>query len=61
MLHYPKKLTYPGSVELLEALAVRRAANFTIELGISSSEFEGDSEVVCGALRVAEWCHPSFS
>ena len=56
-----EKITYPGSVELLEALIVKRAANFTIELGISSSEFEGDSDVVCGALRVTEWGHPSLS
>ena len=56
-----EKITYPGSVELLEELIVRRAANFTIELGLSSSEFEGDSEVVCGALKVAEWGHPSLS
>lgn len=56
-----EKITDPGSVELLEELIVRRAANFTIELGLSSSEFEGDSEVVCGALRVAEWGHPSLS
>ena len=44
-----EKITYSGLVELLEALAARRAAKFTIELGISSSKFEGDSEVVCGA------------
>ena len=56
-----EKITYPSSVELLEELIVRRVANFTIELGISSSEFEGDSEEVCGALRVAEWGHPSLS
>ena len=56
-----EKITYPGSVELLEALAVRRATKLTIELGISSFEFEGDFEVVRGALRAAEWGHPSLS
>lgn len=46
-----EKITYPGSVEMLEALAARKAAKFIVELGISCSEFEGDSEVVCNALR----------
>ena len=44
----------------MEALAARRVAKFAIELGISSSEFEGDSEVVCEALKAAEWGHPSL-
>lgn len=55
-----KKISYPGTVELLKALAARRAAKFAIELGISSSEFEGDYEVVCGALKAVEWGHPSL-
>ena len=41
-----EKIPYPGSVEVLEALAARRAAKFAMELGLSSSEFEGDSKVV---------------
>ena len=41
-----KKIRYLGSVEVLEALAARRAARFAVELGLSGSEFEGDSEVV---------------
>ncbi|XP_023897003.2 uncharacterized protein LOC112008874 [Quercus suber] len=55
-----EKITYPGSVEMLEALAVRRAAKFIVELGISFSEFEGDLEVVCSALRITNWGHPSI-
>ena len=41
-----EKIPYLGSVEVLEALAARRAAKFAMELGLSSSEFEGDSKVV---------------
>ena len=42
---------------MVEALAARRATKFVVELGISLSEFEGDSEVVCRALRAADWGH----
>ena len=34
-----EKITFPGTVEMLEALAARRAVKFTVELGISLSEF----------------------
>lgn len=51
-----QKIAHPGSVELLEALA----AKFTVELGFTGSEFEGDSEVVCRALRTADWGHSSI-
>ena len=60
MASLSEKINYPGTVELLEALTARRAAKFTIELGISSSKFEGDSKVVCGALKAAEQGHPSL-
>mgnify|MGYP003760198297 CR=1 FL=1 len=46
-----EKITCPGSLEMLEALVARWAAKFIVELGISCSEFEGDTEVVCSALR----------
>ena len=36
-----KKIPYLGFVEVLEALATRRAAKFVMELGLSFSEFEG--------------------
>ena len=55
-----EKITYPGLVELLEALAARRVAKFIVELGISFSEIQGDSEVVCEALRTTDWGHPSI-
>ena len=55
-----EKITYPGLVELLEALAARRVAKFIVELGISFFEIQGDSEVVCEALRTTDWGHPSI-
>ena len=45
-----EKILYPGSVEVLEALAARKATKFVVELGLSSSILEGDSEVVYRAL-----------
>ena len=45
-----KKILYSGLVEVLEVLAARRAAKFAMELGLSSSILEGDSEVVYRAL-----------
>ena len=56
-----EKILYPGSVEVLEALAARRAVKFIVELGIAGSEFEGDSELVCRVLRSAEYGHSSIS
>ena len=55
-----KKIRYPGSVEVVEALAARRAARFAVELGLTGSEFEGDSEVVWRALRSADGAHSSI-
>lgn len=55
-----EKITHPGSVELVEASAARWAAKFIVELGITGSEFKGDSEVVCRALRTADWSHSSI-
>ncbi|KAK9986628.1 hypothetical protein SO802_031579 [Lithocarpus litseifolius] len=55
-----EKILYPGSVEVLEALAARRAARFVVELGLNDSEFEGDSEVVWRALTTADEAHSSM-
>ena len=52
-----EKIPYPGSVEVLEALAARRAAKFVVELGLSVAEFEGDSEIVWKALKAADGAH----
>ena len=45
-----EKLLYLGSVVVLEALVARRAVRFAVELGLSSSIIEGDSEGVYRAL-----------
>ena len=45
-----EKILYLGSVEVLEALVARKATKFVVELGLSSSIPEGDSEVVYRAL-----------
>ena len=55
-----EKIPYPDSVEVLEALAARRVALFAVEVGIFQSVFEGDSEMVCNALKVADGGHPSI-
>ncbi|KAK9987288.1 hypothetical protein SO802_032239 [Lithocarpus litseifolius] len=55
-----EKIPYLGSVEVLDALAARRAEKFVVELGLIASEFEGDSEVVWRALRTADGAHSSM-
>ncbi|KAL0006726.1 hypothetical protein SO802_008228 [Lithocarpus litseifolius] len=55
-----EKIPYLGSVEVLEALAARRAARFVVELGLNDFEFEGDSEVVWRASRTADEAHSSM-
>nr|POE82021.1 hypothetical protein CFP56_43181 [Quercus suber] len=55
-----KKIPYPSLVEVLEALAARRAAKFVVELGLLVSEFEGDSKVVWRALKLADGTHSSI-
>ena len=47
-------------MEVLEALAARRAAKFVVELGLSAAEFEGDSEVVWRALKAADGAHSAL-
>nr|XP_023928611.1 uncharacterized protein LOC112039940 [Quercus suber] len=49
-----------GIAGSLEALAARRAVKFTVELGFTDSEFEGDSEIVCKALGSADCSHSSI-
>lgn len=45
-----EKIPMPPSMEVVEILATRRAAQFTVELGLDQEIFEGDSEVVFKAL-----------
>ena len=55
-----EKIPYPVLVDLVEVLAARRAVRFIVELGISQSVFEGDSEVVYKALKSVNVGHSSM-
>ena len=46
-----EKIEMPSTVEVLEALAARRAMIFMEELGLRQAIFEGDSELVVKALE----------
>ena len=45
-----EKIALPGSVVMVEMLAARRAIQFALEIGITHSVFEGDSENIYKAL-----------
>uniref|UniRef100_A0A7N2LS86 RNase H type-1 domain-containing protein n=1 Tax=Quercus lobata TaxID=97700 RepID=A0A7N2LS86_QUELO len=45
-----EKIPMPSSMEVVEILAARTAAQFTAELGLDQAIFEGDPEVVFKAL-----------
>jgi len=55
-----EKIPYPSSMDLVEVLVARRVVLFIVELGISQSVFEGDSEVVYKALKVVDVDHSSI-
>ncbi|XP_030958373.1 tropinone reductase-like 3 [Quercus lobata] len=55
-----EKIPYPGTVELVEILAARRAVQFIAELGMAQSIFEGDSESVYKALKSGDVGHSSI-
>ena len=50
MASLAEKIVMPQTVEILEALATRRAMIFMEELGLGRVIFEGDSESVVKAL-----------
>ena len=50
MASIAEKLAMPPIVEILEAMAARRAMVFMGELGLRRAIFEGDSETVVKAL-----------
>lgn len=54
MASIAKKIPSPESIEMLEALAARRAAIFSVELGLHQVVIKGDSEIVFKAL--SSWC-----
>ena len=45
-----EKIAMPGSVVTVEMLAARRVVHFALEIGITHSVFEGDSEIIDKAL-----------
>ncbi|XP_050248676.1 uncharacterized protein LOC126695926 [Quercus robur] len=55
-----EKIPYPGTVELVEILAARRAVQFIVELGMAQSIFEGDSKIVYKALKSGDVGHSSI-
>jgi ribonuclease HI len=55
-----QKIKYPQSVEAMEALAARRAVQFTIELGLREAEFEGDSTIITEALIRGSYNQAAF-
>ena len=55
-----EKFPYPGSVEVVEILAARRVVRFIVELGMSQSIFEGDSEIVYKTLKSVDVGHSSI-
>jgi len=54
MASIAKKIPSPESIEMLEALVARRAAIFSVELGLHQVVIKGDSEIVFKALL--GWC-----
>ena len=50
MASLAEQITIPASVQVLEALATRRATIFSMELGLHRVIIEGDSEIVFKAL-----------
>ena len=53
-----EKIPYPGSVDLVEVQVARMAVWFIVELGMSQSVFEEDSEVVFKALKSVDVAIP---
>ena len=50
MVSLAEKIAMPPTVEILKAMAARRAMIFMEELGLHRAIFEGDSELVVKAL-----------
>ena len=53
-----QKISYPGSVEMVETLAARRAVILATEIGTWKIEVEGDSEKIIKAIN--QW-GPNFT
>jgi ribonuclease HI len=55
-----QKIRFPLSVEATEAMAVRRAIRFALELGLTEVEFEGDSQIINDALNGEKYTQADF-
>ncbi|XP_030930668.1 uncharacterized protein LOC115956420 [Quercus lobata] len=55
-----EKIPLPPSVVILESLAARRAVLFALEVGITQSSFEGDSEIIMTSLKLGDNLSSSF-
>ena len=51
MASLSQQLPLPTMVAQVEALAVRRVAEFALEIGITNGVIEGDSESICRELQ----------
>ena len=51
MASMSQQVPLPATVAQVEALALRRATKFTLELGITKAIFEGDSKTICRELN----------
>jgi hypothetical protein len=55
-----QKIIYPQSVEVVKALAAKHVIQFSLEIGISEGEFEGDSEFIVLALKEGSHHHALY-
>ena len=55
-----KRYHYVCSVADAEALAAREAIQFALEVGLTEVELEGDSLIICDALKDKELCFASY-
>ena len=54
------KIKLPWSVEVVEALAAKRAVQFALEISITKGELEGDLVTIVRALKVEGASHAMF-
>uniref|UniRef100_A0A2N9HAJ1 Reverse transcriptase domain-containing protein n=1 Tax=Fagus sylvatica TaxID=28930 RepID=A0A2N9HAJ1_FAGSY len=55
-----QKISACPSVEMVEALATRRATSFALEIGTTDVEIEGDSTAIVQALRSPDTSHLAY-
>uniref|UniRef100_A0A2N9ILC7 RNase H type-1 domain-containing protein n=1 Tax=Fagus sylvatica TaxID=28930 RepID=A0A2N9ILC7_FAGSY len=55
-----QKIKSGHSVEMIEALAAKRAISFTLEVGLCDIELEGDAEIIIKAITRHELPHNAY-